>query len=102
VGQGDRYRSFMRRRHGSIDLPNTVVQRRRWGMRTSGGQGSIDLVRLLDNGDAYRAMAQVSNPYGDGHASERIVNSVLASAVPEPTEVASAALVAAYLDPVAF
>jgi UDP-N-acetylglucosamine 2-epimerase (non-hydrolysing) len=28
--------------------------------------------RLLDDGDAYRAMARVHNPYGDGHACERI------------------------------
>ena len=29
--------------------------------------------RLLDGGDAYDAMARAVNPYGDGHASERIV-----------------------------
>lgn len=29
--------------------------------------------RLLDDQDAYRAMAAVANPYGDGHAAERIV-----------------------------
>ena len=28
---------------------------------------------LLDDEEAYRRMAQASNPYGDGHASERIV-----------------------------
>lgn len=28
---------------------------------------------LIDNKDAYNAMAQAVNPYGDGHASERIV-----------------------------
>lgn len=28
--------------------------------------------RLLEDGDAYAAMAHASNPYGDGHASERI------------------------------
>ena len=29
--------------------------------------------RLLDDGDAYRAMARGVSPYGDGHAAERIV-----------------------------
>jgi UDP-N-acetylglucosamine 2-epimerase (non-hydrolysing) len=29
--------------------------------------------RLLDDAEAYRRMAQAVNPYGDGHASERIV-----------------------------
>jgi UDP-N-acetylglucosamine 2-epimerase (non-hydrolysing) len=28
--------------------------------------------RLLDDPEAYAAMAHVHNPYGDGHASERI------------------------------
>lgn len=28
--------------------------------------------KLLDKGDAYKLMAQAVNPYGDGHASERI------------------------------
>jgi UDP-N-acetylglucosamine 2-epimerase (non-hydrolysing) len=36
-------------------------------------------LRLLDNTDAYQAMARVSNPFGDGHASERIVTNLLAS-----------------------
>lgn len=30
--------------------------------------------RLLDDEDAYRAMARGVSPYGDGHAAERIVN----------------------------
>jgi UDP-N-acetylglucosamine 2-epimerase (non-hydrolysing) len=29
--------------------------------------------RLLDDRDAYQAMASATNPYGDGHAAERIV-----------------------------
>jgi UDP-N-acetylglucosamine 2-epimerase len=29
--------------------------------------------RLLDDREAYRAMAQAVNPFGDGHAAERIV-----------------------------
>ena len=34
--------------------------------------------KLLDNPDAYRQMAQAINPYGDGHASERIAEALLA------------------------
>lgn len=33
--------------------------------------------RLLDDRNAYKAMAQASNPYGDGHACERIVKILL-------------------------
>jgi UDP-N-acetylglucosamine 2-epimerase (non-hydrolysing) len=29
--------------------------------------------RLLNDGDAYRAMQRGSNPFGDGHAAARIV-----------------------------
>jgi UDP-N-acetylglucosamine 2-epimerase (non-hydrolysing) len=36
--------------------------------------------QLLTDPDAYRAMAQASNPFGDGHASERILD-VLAKSV---------------------
>lgn len=32
---------------------------------------------LLENGDAYMSMSCASNPYGDGHASERIVSVLL-------------------------
>lgn len=32
--------------------------------------------RLLDDADAYAAMARAHNPYGDGHASERIVSTL--------------------------
>lgn len=31
---------------------------------------------LLDNPSAYQAMSQASNPYGDGHAAERIVQEI--------------------------
>lgn len=37
--------------------------------------------RLLTDPDAYRAMAQARNPFGDGHASERILD-VLAKSLP--------------------
>lgn len=45
--------------------------------------------RLLDDADAYQAMSRAINPYGDGHAAERIVQALdwyfdLASERPEP------------------
>lgn len=36
-----------------------------------------ETARLLEDTDAYRRMASVPNPYGDGHASERIVEAIL-------------------------
>jgi UDP-N-acetylglucosamine 2-epimerase (non-hydrolysing) len=39
-----------------------------------------EVERLLVDGDAYRVMSQAHNPYGDGHACERIV-SVLGAAL---------------------
>mgnify|MGYP002399158158 FL=1 len=33
---------------------------------------------LLSDGDAYRRMARGESPYGDGHASERIVDAIKA------------------------
>ena len=44
---------------------------------------------LLDDPDAYLAMASRSNPYGDGHASERIVAAFehVGFAAPEPSPV---------------
>jgi UDP-N-acetylglucosamine 2-epimerase (non-hydrolysing) len=35
--------------------------------------------RLLDDADAYAAMARAVNPFGDGHAAERIVDALLNS-----------------------
>ena len=37
-----------------------------------------EAMRLLDDESAYTAMAQASNPFGDGHAAEKIVQSLLA------------------------
>ena len=37
----------------------------------------IEANRLLDNPDCYLSMAQAINPYGDGHASERIAEILL-------------------------
>ena len=31
-----------------------------------------EVFTLLDNSDAYAAMARAHNPFGDGHAAERI------------------------------
>ena len=36
-----------------------------------------ECLNLLDNQDAYRIMAKASNPYGDGHASERIADALV-------------------------
>ena len=33
--------------------------------------------KLLTDKDAYNAMSHASNPYGDGHASERIVDAII-------------------------
>lgn len=36
-----------------------------------------EATRLLDDASAYASMAKVANPYGDGHAAERIVDALL-------------------------
>lgn len=36
-----------------------------------------EATRLLDDAQAHAAMAQAVNPYGDGHAAERIVNALI-------------------------
>lgn len=36
-----------------------------------------EATRLLEDENAYRAMAQAANPFGDGHAAERIVRALL-------------------------
>jgi UDP-N-acetylglucosamine 2-epimerase (non-hydrolysing) len=33
--------------------------------------------RLLDDASAFQMMSRAHNPYGDGHASERIVKEIL-------------------------
>jgi UDP-N-acetylglucosamine 2-epimerase (non-hydrolysing) len=38
-----------------------------------------ETARLLEDAEEYERMAQAVNPYGDGHAGQRIVNSLLAS-----------------------
>jgi UDP-N-acetylglucosamine 2-epimerase (non-hydrolysing) len=44
---------------------------------TEGGLIVQEANRLLDDESAYSKMARASNPYGDGHAAERIVNALL-------------------------
>ncbi|WP_347242887.1 UDP-N-acetylglucosamine 2-epimerase, partial [Thermogutta sp.] len=39
-----------------------------------------ETVRLLEDRAAYRRMAQAVNPYGDGHAAERIVAALVPDA----------------------
>ena len=36
-----------------------------------------ETVRLLTDGEEYARMSRASNPYGDGHASERIVDAII-------------------------
>ena len=43
---------------------------------------AFEATRLLDDPAAYAAMANAENPYGDGHAAERIVGGVRAPARP--------------------
>jgi UDP-N-acetylglucosamine 2-epimerase len=38
-----------------------------------------EATRLLDDPSAYAEMAKAGNPYGDGHAAERIVDALLHS-----------------------
>jgi UDP-N-acetylglucosamine 2-epimerase len=42
-----------------------------------------EAVRLLEDTDTYTLMAQAVNPYGDGHAAERIVKALLDEPVVE-------------------
>jgi UDP-N-acetylglucosamine 2-epimerase (non-hydrolysing) len=44
---------------------------------TDAGTIVRETARLLDDGEAYRAMARVANPYGDGRATERIIAALL-------------------------
>jgi UDP-N-acetylglucosamine 2-epimerase (non-hydrolysing) len=39
-----------------------------------------EATRLLDNPSAYAEMAKAANPYGDGHAAERIIQALLKTA----------------------
>ena len=43
---------------------------------TDPGRIVAEASRLLDDESAYRAMAQVANPYGDGRAAQRIVQAL--------------------------
>jgi UDP-N-acetylglucosamine 2-epimerase (non-hydrolysing) len=46
---------------------------------TETAQITFEANRLLDDLAAYKAMSFAANPYGDGHAAERIVREVLVS-----------------------
>ncbi len=35
------------------------------------------MLELLENKDIYNKMANAKNPYGDGHASDRIINDIV-------------------------
>jgi UDP-N-acetylglucosamine 2-epimerase (non-hydrolysing) len=47
-----------------------------------------ETVKLLDNAEEYKKMTQAVNPYGDGHAAQRIVGALLGENILEfdPTE----------------
>lgn len=47
---------------------------------TDGAAIVREATRLLDDEDAYRTMSRAHNPYGDGHAAERIVKEILREA----------------------
>jgi UDP-N-acetylglucosamine 2-epimerase (non-hydrolysing) len=38
---------------------------------------TAEIQRLLDDSDAYRQMAQATNPYGDGSASRQIAEALV-------------------------
>ena len=47
------------------------------GMKTS--QIIQEAQHLLDDSTAHAEMAKATNPYGDGHAAERIINALMKS-----------------------
>ncbi len=47
-----------------------------------------EVTRLLDDEGAYLAMARAANPYGDGHAAERIVDALLGYRDPDAVSTA--------------
>lgn len=44
---------------------------------TDGEKVEAAMEGLLTNSDEYRSMAEAKNPYGDGHASEYILDAIL-------------------------
>ena len=60
------YREHMRGGAGTVRLTGT-------------GYGAVrdEASRLLDDAAYYRSMAEAVNPYGDGHACERIAGFIL-------------------------
>jgi len=49
-----------------------------------------ETTKLLTDRDAYQAMAQGINPYGDGRAAQRIVSSLISSTLEEVPELITA------------
>jgi UDP-N-acetylglucosamine 2-epimerase (non-hydrolysing) len=41
----------------------------------------VETVRLLEDAEEYNRMARTANPYGDGHAAERIAGRLLGEPV---------------------
>ena len=82
----------------SLGVP-TLVMRERTERQEGVTAGTLKLVgtepdaiftaaqRLLDDPQAHAAMAGAVNPYGDGHAAERIVAALLESQLEKPPEV---------------
>jgi UDP-N-acetylglucosamine 2-epimerase (non-hydrolysing) len=48
---------------------------------TDGRRLFDEMTRLLDDNGTYSPMSLVENPYGDGHASRRIADRLIAGAV---------------------
>jgi UDP-N-acetylglucosamine 2-epimerase (non-hydrolysing) len=82
----------------SLGVP-TLVLRERTERQEGVAAGTLKLVgtdpdtifdaakQLLDDHEAHAAMAGAVNPYGDGHAAERIVAALLAAQFNQPPEV---------------
>lgn len=87
----------------SARATGTIPKRHRRAKLLKTNAGTLELVghdrakivaaaaRLLSDGDAYKKMSTAHNPYGDGHASERIAAWLLArlrgADYPKPFEV---------------
>ncbi|MBS7813574.1 non-hydrolyzing UDP-N-acetylglucosamine 2-epimerase [Roseococcus pinisoli] len=66
------------------DRPEAIAAGTAKLVGTDGRRLLREATRLLDDEDAWRAMARATNPYGDGKAASRIVESLLADGVQAP------------------
>ncbi len=66
------------------DRPEAIATGTAKLVGTDGATLLREATRLLDDDDAWRAMARVESPYGDGRAAFRIVESLLADAALSP------------------